>query len=134
MADLCRGTLGLQPASLAHGEAGRRTWDFVGIWAVGVAIVAIAVTVPGWLRKGLASRRLVWLGKISYGLYMYHEIAIQLKGWIAYQLGWFPFENYILPAIALGLTIAMAWQSYDRYESWFLRLKGRWTRVPSRPV
>ena len=125
---------GFSRANLAHGEAWRRTWDFVGIWAVGVGIIAVAVTVPGGLRWVLARPRLVWLGKISYGLYMYHEIAIGLKSWLTNAVGWFPFDNYILPAIALGTTVGLAWVSYDWFESRFLRLKGRWTRVPSRPV
>jgi peptidoglycan/LPS O-acetylase OafA/YrhL len=121
-------------SNLGHGEAWRRTWDFVAIWAAGVAIIAVAVTVPGWLRFLLARPRLVWLGKISYGLYMYHEIAIWLKSKIADALGWFPFDGYILPALSLGLTIGMAWASYTWFESRFLRLKRAWTRVPSRPV
>ncbi len=36
----------------------------------------VAVWGRGWLRAVLSYSRLVWLGKISYGLYMYHEIAL----------------------------------------------------------
>ncbi|MFO0910611.1 MAG: acyltransferase [Isosphaeraceae bacterium] len=121
-------------SNLGHGEAWRRTWDFVAIWLAGLGIVAVAVSVPGWLQKGLSHRRIVWLGQISYGLYMYHEIAIWLKGQIAGMVGWFPFEEEILPLVSLGITIGLAALSYQRFERPFLELKRRWTRVPSRPV
>ena len=83
----------------------------------------IAVTVPGRLRATLAYPRLVWLGKISYGLYMYHEIAF----WTVGRAG-------IRSVVALGLTVALAGASYYGVERPFLRLKRAWTRVPSRPV
>ncbi len=120
-------------SSLGHGEAWRRTWDFVAIWGVGVGIIAVAVVVPGGLRAALSHPRLVWLGRISYGLYMYHEIGFWLRDRFGRLVGWFPFQDQILPLIALGLTVALAALSYERFERPFLRLKRGWTRVPSRP-
>jgi peptidoglycan/LPS O-acetylase OafA/YrhL len=96
----------------------RQTWDFVAIWACGVGIIAYLTLVDGWLRRLLSDPRLVWLGRISYGLYMIHEIALHL----------------VRPIPALPLTIALAAASYYGFERPFLRLKSRWTRVPSRPV
>jgi peptidoglycan/LPS O-acetylase OafA/YrhL len=121
-------------SNLAHGEAWRKTWDFVALWAAGVGLVAVAVTVPGWLRAALAYPRLVWLGKISYGLYMYHEVAFWLRDRFAAAVGWFPNDEYLLPVLAFGLTVGLAAASYYGYERKFLRWKKGWTRVPSRPV
>ena len=61
---------------LGHGTTWHRTWDFVWVWLCGVGIVMVAVWGNGWLRAALSYSRLVWLGKISYGLYMYHEVAL----------------------------------------------------------
>lgn len=61
---------------LGHGSVGHRTWDYVWVWLCGVGIVVVAVWGQGWLRTALAYSRMVWLGKISYGLYMYHEVAL----------------------------------------------------------
>jgi peptidoglycan/LPS O-acetylase OafA/YrhL len=121
-------------SNLGHGLAWHRTWDFVAIWGVGVALVAVAVTVPGGLRAALAYPRLVGLGKISYGLYMYHEVALYFRKSLSNALGWFPNDEILLAIGALALTIAMASASYYGFERKFLELKRGWTRVPSRPV
>ena len=42
-------------------------------------MVIVAIWGKGWLRAALSYSRLVWLGKISYGLYMYHEIALWIR-------------------------------------------------------
>ena len=78
--------------------------------------------------------RLVWLGKISYGLYMYHEIAMWLRERVGNFLGWFPNKEELLTIGTLALTIGLAAASYYGYERRFLELKRGWTRVPSRPV
>jgi peptidoglycan/LPS O-acetylase OafA/YrhL len=120
-------------SDLGHGESWRRTWDFVAIWGVGVGLVAVAVTVPGWLRASLSYSRLVWLGKISYGLYMYHEVAFWLTRMMSDWVGWFANRDLIWPIVSLSLTVGMAAASYYGFERQFLRLKRGWTRVPSRP-
>ena len=61
------------------GHVWHRTWDFVWVWMCGVGIVMVAVWGNGWLRAALSYSRIVWLGKISYGLYMYHEIALWMR-------------------------------------------------------
>lgn len=121
-------------ANLAHGAVWRKTWEFVAVWVAGVGVVAVAVTVPGWFRAALAYPRLVWLGKISYGLYMFHEVAFWLRDRFARAVGWFPNDQYLLPILAFALTVGLAAGSYYGFERRFLRLKRGWTRVLSRPV
>ena len=55
-----------------------------------------------------------YLGKISYGLYVFHAVVIRV----------FPS-----PILALPLTIAIAALSYRYLESPFLRLKDRFARI-----
>ena len=88
----------------------------------------------GWLREALSYSRVVWLGKISYGLYMYHEIAIWLRKRFMYKLGWFANREELFTIATFALVIAMAALSYYAYERRFLVWKRAWTRVPSRPV
>jgi len=119
---------------LGHITIWHRTWDYVWVWLCGLGIVVIAVWGQGWLRAVLAYSRLVWLGKISYGLYMYHEIAMWTRGRMYDILPWFPNKEELLTIATLALTIGLAAASYYLYERRFLELKRGWTRVPSRPV
>lgn len=121
-------------ARLGHGDPFHRTWDFVWVWLCGVGIVLVAVEGRGWLAAVLAHPRLVWLGKISYGLYMYHEIALWVRGRLEPFVPWVPNKDAFVSIACLALVIAMAAKSYRHYESGFLERKRAWTRVPSRPV
>ena len=74
----------------------------------------------------------VQLGKISYGLYMWHAVAILIMlGLLRPIWGW-----HLLAAKALGfvMTVLLALASYRWIESPFLRLKDRFATVLSRPV
>ncbi len=88
-------------------------------------------------------RCLIYLGKISYGLYVYSPIArnfamvllfraISRTLVVAGLALWTPWVVYVLLAFALNVALAAA--SYRWLEAPFLRLKERFTRVPSRAV
>jgi peptidoglycan/LPS O-acetylase OafA/YrhL len=111
-----------------------RTWDYVWVWMCGVALVMVAIWGQGWLRAALSYSRIVWLGKISYGLYMYHEIAIWVRARVMYKLPWFANKDELFAIGTFALVVAMAALSYYAYERRFLVWKRAWTRVPSRPV
>jgi peptidoglycan/LPS O-acetylase OafA/YrhL len=78
---------------------------------------------------------LIYLGRISFGLYVFHLLAIQvveiyksifaLSGWYGYIGG---------AAASLLLTIIMAALSYRFLETPFLRLKERFAVIASRPI
>lgn len=83
----------------------------------------------------LEYKPLNYLGKISYGLYMYHNFVLtmllkifmwsglvdvgSIGGGIAYQL------------VSIGITIVISALSYEYFEKWFLGVKGRFTKVQS---
>jgi peptidoglycan/LPS O-acetylase OafA/YrhL len=75
-----------------------------------------------------------YLGKISYGLYVYHLLAIavveRLVDKKAIGLSWYP----LIMALELALTIAAAATSYRYLEVPFLRIKERFALVKSRPL
>ena len=70
-------------------------------------------------RSGARLRAAAYLGKISYGLYVFHAAVIRLVP---------------SPLLALPLTIGVAAVSYRYLESPFLRLKNRFTHVGTRPT
>src|SRR5262249_908582 len=119
---------------LGRRTVAHRTFDYVWVWLCGVGIVMVAVWGKGWLRAVLSNPRIAWLGKISYGLYSYHETRLRVRDRLLNGLPWFPNKEELLSLGALALTIALAAASYYGYERPFLRLKRAWTRVPSRPV
>jgi peptidoglycan/LPS O-acetylase OafA/YrhL len=120
--------------NLGHGSVWHRTWDFVGVWLCGVGLVVVAIWGKGWLRAVLSYSRIVWLGKISYGLYMYHEIVLWVRNRFIYKVPWFANKEAIFAILAFALVIAVSAASYYGYERRFLVLKRAFTRVPSRPV
>jgi peptidoglycan/LPS O-acetylase OafA/YrhL len=77
---------------------------------------------------------LVYLGKISYGLYVYHLLAINLARNIVGGRSDSPLHSILFWWVALLLTIGFASASYRWLEAPFLRLKDRYTKVKSRPV
>ncbi|WP_183558826.1 acyltransferase family protein [Mucilaginibacter sp. SP1R1] len=83
---------------------------------------------------------LAYLGRISYGMYVVH-ITIY---WIVYkifknelstfsdEIGLYEWKNEIGLVIAFLITVAIAMISYNTFEKRFLKLKTRYTFIPSR--
>jgi peptidoglycan/LPS O-acetylase OafA/YrhL len=94
------------------------------------ACTAIVFAVIG---IGVRLRPLEYLGKISYGLYVYHQMCI----WITDKI--LHVRNGVLhmclrEVVAFGITVAVSAVSYTVLEKPFLRLKQRFAYVDSRPV
>ena len=74
-------------------------------------------------------------GKISYGIYMYHFIGIYISFAIMKSLlGIEPNSiatNIIYYALTIGITMGIASLSYRYFESIFLKMKMKFTRVLS---
>ncbi len=104
---------------LGHTVPVRRVWDPVVIWALAAMwVMTAAIGTPRWSRF-LKWPGFVFLGKISYGLYMWHEVVLAIMG---------------AGASALVAVILIAWASYRWLERPILAFKHRWSRVESRPV
>ncbi len=73
-----------------------------------------------------------YLGKISYGLYMYHNIAIILAiRLLQYFIGDIKgvFAGIALYMTVLVFTVILASVSYQTLEMWFMKRKHRFSRV-----
>jgi peptidoglycan/LPS O-acetylase OafA/YrhL len=76
-------------------------------------------------------RPLIYLGKISYGLYVYHVLALLLVGLALGGKAGTPARFLVYWFGGLILTIVLATASYRWLESPFLRLKAKFAAVNS---
>lgn len=78
--------------------------------------------------------KLIYLGTISYGIYMFHAIAMHAMGFLALKT--MPFIKIsgivfscIFTVAVLLLTIVLAGLSYRYYELYFMRLKTKYSGI-----
>jgi len=106
--------------------------NLVGRPAIALATIAILVATLG-ARGFLVNRATLYLGKISYGLYVIHAfallVAVKLLG--HHRV---PFASVVVAVAGLFFTIVLAALSYRWLEAPFLSLKEHFTHVESRPV
>jgi peptidoglycan/LPS O-acetylase OafA/YrhL len=103
---------------------------------VGFPVVAIGATLIMLSVLGVQlrmPRSLLYLGKISYGLYVYHALGNLLSGMLIPVHTAF-IQLALRPVAALAITIVMAAISYAVLETPFLKLKKRFAHIDSRPV
>jgi peptidoglycan/LPS O-acetylase OafA/YrhL len=104
---------------LGHEIVLRQVVDPVAIWLVALVWIMVAAAGSPRFSRILSWPAFVGAGKISYGLYMWHEILLSLFG-----------SGFM----TLAAVILTAWLSYEFLEKPVLRYKRRWSRVESRPV
>jgi peptidoglycan/LPS O-acetylase OafA/YrhL len=106
------------------------TWGLLAIDLSSVLIIACAIQPGSIVYRALNQRPLRWLGRISYGAYVLHDIPHsmyrRLVDWLAPSCGLWCRAS-LIAAIALISTCLLAWLSYRFFESPFLNLKERWT-------
>jgi peptidoglycan/LPS O-acetylase OafA/YrhL len=106
------------------------TWGLLAIDLSSVIIIACAIQPGSLIYRVLKQRPLRWLGRISYGAYVLHDIPHsvyrRLAEWLVPSCDqWCGL--WLIAAIALISTCLLAWLSYRYFESPFLNLKERWT-------
>jgi len=115
------------------------TWQYFSI-GIGFTMILDASLSGKFkiLHAILTNPLLVWLGKICYGLYVYHLVGIAL----AYELILLLLQKRIIVMpqdspllwcfaffVALLITISLAWFSYWLMEKRFLKLKNRFSHI-----
>jgi peptidoglycan/LPS O-acetylase OafA/YrhL len=114
---------------LYHSNTPTRLDLLVGYPMVAVgcgAFVLAAIGAGGWMYNP----RLIYLGRISYGLYVYHGALIMMTiALFAWAPGW--LQWLVCPTLSLGATLAISAASYRWFETPFLRLKARYQYIRS---
>jgi len=106
------------PDLLSHGEVYHGIFSLVALFSS--LLIASAVWCPlPQLKWFLEFKPLTWIGKVSYGLYLWHWPVVLAAGRIPFTTGW----GRDLGIIAITLTIVTI--SYYKLELPFLRLKDR---------
>jgi peptidoglycan/LPS O-acetylase OafA/YrhL len=117
--------------NLTFTNGGLMRWGYTCINIL-LAALLYRMAVPGgsaWrMRRIFSAKWLQWLGKYSYGIYIYHSFILLIlvekaQGiWTAH--GWRPLVAYFLSrAAGIVLLLACAYASYNIFEKKFLRLK-----------
>lgn len=81
------------------------------------------------IKISLENKALNYLGNISYGLYMYHPIGIVLALYICKTMN--IVTNFLIYPFSVALTIILAGLSYQHFESFFLKLKDKFSNINS---
>ena len=85
---------------------------------------------------------LIYLGRISFGMYIFHITIYWLiynifkneLGLVSDQLGLMDWKNEVGLVAAFLITVTLANVSYHFFEKPFLKLKNRFTLIPSREL
>jgi peptidoglycan/LPS O-acetylase OafA/YrhL len=106
------------------------TWGvtFIDLFAASLIVMALE---QGSLTFRLFNLRpLRWLGRISYGAYVFHDILRVQIGHLLqpYTAHWV----YATAAVGFVATLLLAWASFRWFETPFIRLKDRWTIASTR--
>jgi peptidoglycan/LPS O-acetylase OafA/YrhL len=129
--------LGALCALIAITAVGTR-WSLVDHLAMPVAFLVLMLnlsTNPKSLFR-LDSRLLSHLGKISYGLYMFHPLVLVIVLTLlgkSRTFGRHALFNAVLYASVLSVTVLLSEMSYRYLELPFMRRKARFAVVPSEP-
>lgn len=110
----------------------RLTWGLTYINLFTASVILCCLQTKGWVVSLLSRRPLRFLGRISYGAYIFHDIFRGLYAHIILHLGErHPAINNDYPELttAFGLvgTVLLAWLSFRFFETPFLNLKERFT-------
>lgn len=105
---------------------------FVLTWAptvteiLGALLILNLVDDRWFLARPFRFKPLRWLGRISYGLYVFHDIPHDFYARAGARLR-FLQQDEATALVAAVCTVAIAWLSFRFFESPFLNLKERWT-------
>ena len=129
----CLGTFSVVILLLASLPEDLRGWPNLALHiAMAAALISIVIREDNFLRPVLFWRPIARIGEISYGIYLYHLIALHIAG---IGLGMFGVVESNWPMLFLYslISIVMAEASFRTLESWFLNYKmagwGKLTRT-----
>jgi peptidoglycan/LPS O-acetylase OafA/YrhL len=104
------------------------TWGLTLIDLLAASLIVMALETGSTTFRIFNISPLRWLGRISYGAYVFHDIFHRQIHAVVQHYA--TNVKYGTAAVALVFTLLIAWTSFRFYEMPFIRLKERWTRAP----
>lgn len=105
------------------------TWGLMATDLTAALLLLECLQKRTFVYRILSIRPLRWLGRISYGAYVFHDIPHLLYEQVGHYLA--PHNKWIaaiaIVIVAFAGTLLLSWLSFVLYESRFLELKERWT-------
>ena len=101
-------------------------WGLTVIDLLAAVVILVAIQPGTLLYQGLKLGPLRWMGRISYGAYLFHDIPHLTYNFIGYRIEPAHAKRWVM-LTALVSTFALAQLSYKFLETPFLNLKARWT-------
>ena len=108
----------------------RLTWGLSFVDLLSACMIILALEPRSVIFRIFNLRPLRWLGRISYGAYVYHDILHPILSRFIDQFGFKHAERAAI-VIGLSLTLVLSWASFRWFESPFIRLKDRWAKAPN---
>ena len=102
------------------------------IVSIGCVLIVVSSQAPIFYSSLLSCGVMRYLGKISYGIYVYHALALAVAVKLLKSFSIYHTPLHFL--LGIILTVSISSVSYALLEKPFLRLKRRFTAVSSRPV
>jgi peptidoglycan/LPS O-acetylase OafA/YrhL len=108
------------------------TWGLEFLNVLAAAMILCVLRPGGWMHRFFHLRQLRWLGRLSYGAYVLHDIPYGVYNHMATHVGYHytliaEHNDAFTTALALPSTLLLAWLSFRYFETPFLNLKERWT-------
>ena len=103
-------------------------YSLIAVGAAALTMAALHEPLFGFLKR----RPFQYLGKISYGLYVFHFVGIAVASKLASTMGWTSWAVSALTAFVATTFCSVL--SYELFERQFLKLKQRFETVHSRPI
>lgn len=122
---------GVIAATPQIGSTFHTTWQ-LALSAISGGMLVLSALSHWGIGRVLSWRPLPFLGKISFGLYVYHELSLDVTD--AVRRAGYVSNYWVRMMLVFGMCIAISTVSYLFYERYFLRLKERFEAVRSRPA
>jgi peptidoglycan/LPS O-acetylase OafA/YrhL len=103
------------------------TWGLTFVDMLSACLVVMALERDSITSRILGVRPLRWLGQISYGAYVFHDVLHLefIRVVASLHIGHATVATAVL---GFAFTLFASWASYSLFEMRFIRLKDRWTR------
>ena len=102
------------------------TWGLTLVDLVAACLIVMALEPGSTIYRVFSLRPLRWIGRISYGAYIFHEMLHPI--YINIVVHYIANRAILVAVVGLPMTLLLAWASFRWYETPFIRLKERWTR------